>query len=53
MDDRFVLWPKNVDIDVFREVLNELHPPLQFKVVISKTLNLRIFTSIKLLKCFY
>ena len=26
MDDDFALWPKNADIDVFREVLNKLHP---------------------------
>ena len=26
IDDGFVLWPKN--IDVFRELLNELHPSL-------------------------
>ena len=26
----FVLWPKN--IDVFRELLNELHPSLKFEV---------------------
>ena len=32
MDDGFVLWPKNVNIDVFRELLNELHPSLKFTV---------------------
>ena len=30
MDDGFVLWSKNANIDVFRELLNELHPSLKF-----------------------
>ena len=30
MDDGFVLWSKNANIDVFRKLLNELHPPLKF-----------------------
>ena len=56
MDDRFVLWPKNANIDIFRELLNELHPSLNFtiqkgKIVANKTL---IFcTSFKLFRCFY
>ena len=29
MDDGFVLWPKNADVDVFRELLNKLHPSLK------------------------
>ena len=32
MDDGFVLWPKNANIDVFRKLLNELHPSLKFTV---------------------
>ena len=32
MDDGFILWPKNTNIDVFRELLNELHPSLKFTV---------------------
>ena len=32
MDDGFVLWPKNANIDVFRELLNELHPSSKFTV---------------------
>ena len=32
MDDGLALWPKNANIDVFRELLNELHPLLKFKV---------------------
>ena len=32
MDDGFVLWPKNANIDVFRELLNELDPSLKFTV---------------------
>ena len=33
MDDGFVLWPKDANIDVFRELLNELHPSLKFTFV--------------------
>ena len=36
MKDGFVLWPKNANIDVFREFLNELHSSLKFTV--EKTL---------------
>ena len=32
MFDVFVLWRKNTNIDVFRELLNELHPSLKFTV---------------------
>ena len=32
MDDGFVLWPKNANIDVFKKLLSELHPSLKFKV---------------------
>ena len=32
MDDGFFLWPKNANIDIFRELLNELHPLLKFTV---------------------
>lgn len=32
MDDGFVPWPKNAYIDVFRELLNKLHPSLKFAV---------------------
>ena len=28
MDDGFILWPKNANIDVFRELLNELYSSL-------------------------
>ena len=43
IDDGFVLWPKNANIDVFRKLLNELHPSLKFtvekeKIVANKTL---------------
>ena len=33
LDDGFVLWPKkNANIDVFRELLNELHSSLKLTV---------------------
>ena len=32
MDDGFVLWQKNANIDVFKKLLSELHPSLKFKV---------------------
>ena len=32
MDDGFVLWPKNANIDVFRGLLNGLDPSLKFTV---------------------
>ena len=32
MDHDFVLWPKNANIDVFRELFNVLHPSLKFIV---------------------
>ena len=32
MGDSFVLWPKSANIDVFRKLLNELHPSLKFTV---------------------
>ena len=32
MDNSFVLWPKNANIDVFRELHNELHTSLKFTV---------------------
>ena len=32
MDDGFVSWPKNANIDVFRDLLNELHPSMKFTV---------------------
>ena len=32
MDDGFALCPKNANIDVFRKLLNELHPSLKFTV---------------------
>ena len=31
-DNGFVLWPKNAHIDLFIELLNELHPSLIFTV---------------------
>ena len=37
MDDGFVLWPKNAKIDVFRELLKELHPSLKFTVEKEKS----------------
>ena len=30
MDDGLVLWAKNANIDVFRELLSKLHPSLKF-----------------------
>ena len=30
MDDGFVLWRKNANIDVFRDLLYKLHPSLKF-----------------------
>ena len=32
MDDGLVLWPQNANINVFRELLDELHPSLKFAV---------------------
>ena len=32
VDDSFVSWPKNANIGVFRDLLNELHPSLKFIV---------------------
>ena len=32
MDNGFVLWPKNANIDVFREILDELYTSLKFTV---------------------
>ena len=32
MDDGFVLWLKNCNTDVIRELLNERHPSLKFTV---------------------
>ena len=32
MDDGFVLRPKNANIDVFKKLLNELHPSLKCAV---------------------
>ena len=32
MDDGFVLWSKNTNIDAFKKLLNELHPSLKFTV---------------------
>ena len=37
MDDGFVLWPKNANINVFREILNELYPSLKFTVEKGKS----------------
>ena len=37
MSDGFVLWPKNVNIDVFRELLDELYPSLKFIVEKGKS----------------
>ena len=34
MDDSFVLWPKNANTDVFRELLKELH--LSLKLTVEK-----------------
>ena len=34
MSDGFVLWPKNVNINVFRELLDELYPSL--KLIVEK-----------------
>ena len=38
IDDGFALWPKNANIDVFRELLNELHPSLKFPVEKGKNI---------------
>ena len=32
MNDGFVLWPENSNIDVLRKLLNELHSSLKFTV---------------------
>ena len=32
MDDGFILWLKNPNIDLFREVLNKLYPSMKFIV---------------------
>ena len=32
VNDGFVLWPKNANIDVFRELVSKLHPSLKFTV---------------------
>ena len=32
MDDGFVLWPENADINMFKELLNKLHHSLKFTV---------------------
>ena len=37
MDDGFVLWPKNANINVFREIFNELYPSLKFTVEKGKS----------------
>ena len=37
MDDGFVLWRKNANTDVFRKLLNELHPSLKFTVEKGKS----------------
>ena len=36
MDDGFLSWQKTANIDVFREILNELHPSFKFTVVKGK-----------------
>ena len=38
IDHGFVLWPKNANIDVFRKLLNELHPSLKFTVEKGKNI---------------
>ena len=37
MSDGFVLWPKNVNINVFRELLDELYSSLKFIVEKGKS----------------
>ena len=37
MNDGFVLWSKNANIDVFTELLDELHPSLKFTVEKGKS----------------
>ena len=32
MDDSFVLWPGKANIDIFRDLFNDLHPSLKFTV---------------------
>ena len=46
MDDGFALWPKNANIDVFLELLKELHPSLKFTVEY-------FCTSFKVFRSFY
>ena len=44
MDNGLVSWPKNATIDVFKELLNEIHPSLKFysrkreKMVVNKNM---------------
>ena len=47
MDDGFALWPKNANIDVFRELLNELHPLLKFIVEKGKNSREKNFNTFK------
>ena len=44
--DEFVLWPQNTGIDVFREVLNELHPSLKFAVEKVKSFYVQNFDAL-------
>ena len=37
MNDGFVLWPKNANIDVFREDLSEQYPSLKFTLEQGKS----------------
>ena len=53
MDDGFVLCPKNANIDVFRELLNEIHPSLKFTVEKRKNSYEQNFdTFVQLFRCF-
>ena len=54
MDDGFVLWPKNANIDEFKELLNELYPSLKFTEEKGKNSCQENFdTSIHVLNIFY
>ena len=37
MDDGFSLWPSHLDINIFTQALNSLHPSIKFTVEHSKS----------------
>ena len=36
IDDGFILWPKGLLIDIFLQIINSLHPNIQFTLEVSK-----------------